>query len=956
MSINLPTLPMSLLHKNAILKEYRRQHREGVVVDSAAAYGKHNLNNENIDDEFPDVTAFKVIGGSSSASPLCVRPSSRASVTAMMGKDNGGATSTTTTGNPNTRVGGVERGKVGAGNGKLGPLPLGLRAGFQGEDSAAAAGENDRSTADWQRRTNGGGSPKCASADQSSNTAQGDKDCNSGKVHQRVDGHADADHFSPPLAPVNRNTRGGAAAAASPPALRAAPARQSSSDLTGEDDHEKKDSYIYSSGMDTTVSMPTLATGVETFLSASDAADGATATYGPSLRVASGMSVQGSHNHTKNKNGSIGRANRTASGAPLSPSSSKPRRHVNPTIPQLSASMSLLSAPQVAYDSSRVDDGDGQVNVEVSSSSSSEASRESKPVKHHTSYHQSALSEEAVGKLCLNVTGNSLECETLVTGGSPGGVRLDASDTMLQPPTSILSEPSTLDTTTANLASLRSLSYARRTMDRHSGAGRLQQSRGGPAVQVPPPQCMATAASTANREGGEDDVFSQVSAAEAASSPTNVAASLEPTPAAAGPSHMLSFTDTVNTFPRIGGEEDIDVDPSSMYTDNASCEAVITPPITFYEAFVELIKDMRRFPAANGCAHGGSATPSEPHAAPRASQRENLENKNKRTALGWLFGCCRPRESDVKTHQRSAYAGETDLDRTAADFVHSQAAATTTAANSSGAGTVEDDLQVVQFLKSCPLSLQSVTHRRMLITVFSVLTGQVPWPNSNQKAVLPVNCTVSPSMRSVRWELIGFQGSDPATDVRATGVLGVLQLLYLIDYYPAFAKCFWGLCRNPSGVNSSTCGSGTISSPQMSGRLSNELPFVLVCFNFTALVLDAAGQHWLDSGIEKAKRRLLAPAVPMIGSDKPEAHLASWPGMFVCCEAFVGALGLFSDAWCARRRAERDAPGSMPDRSSVACFGDVKAKLRAQILAKKGAALLLDAEARVRDNAFRGFE
>ncbi|ETO33526.1 hypothetical protein RFI_03575 [Reticulomyxa filosa] len=36
-----------------------------------------------------------------------------------------------------------------------------------------------------------------------------------------------------------------------------------------------------------------------------------------------------------------------------------------------------------------------------------------------------------------------------------------------------------------------------------------------------------------------------------------------------------------------------------------------------------------------------------------------------------------------------------------------------------------------------------------------------------------------------QWEKIGFQGTDPATDVRGYGMLGVLQLLWLIEYLQA---------------------------------------------------------------------------------------------------------------------------------------------------------------------------
>ena len=33
------------------------------------------------------------------------------------------------------------------------------------------------------------------------------------------------------------------------------------------------------------------------------------------------------------------------------------------------------------------------------------------------------------------------------------------------------------------------------------------------------------------------------------------------------------------------------------------------------------------------------------------------------------------------------------------------------------------------------------------------------------------------------WVQVGFQGNDPSTDVRGTGMLGVLNLLYFVTHY-----------------------------------------------------------------------------------------------------------------------------------------------------------------------------
>lgn len=38
------------------------------------------------------------------------------------------------------------------------------------------------------------------------------------------------------------------------------------------------------------------------------------------------------------------------------------------------------------------------------------------------------------------------------------------------------------------------------------------------------------------------------------------------------------------------------------------------------------------------------------------------------------------------------------------------------------------------------------------------------------------------------WEDIGFQGSDPRTDVRGAGLMGILHLLYFAEHYSRTAR------------------------------------------------------------------------------------------------------------------------------------------------------------------------
>ena len=60
--------------------------------------------------------------------------------------------------------------------------------------------------------------------------------------------------------------------------------------------------------------------------------------------------------------------------------------------------------------------------------------------------------------------------------------------------------------------------------------------------------------------------------------------------------------------------------------------------------------------------------------------------------------------------------------------------------------------------------MQDVTHLAMLRTIYRQLTST----------------TLDCPRYGSHWEEIGFQGSDPSTDLRGVGILGLLQALYLV--------------------------------------------------------------------------------------------------------------------------------------------------------------------------------
>ncbi|WIA16945.1 hypothetical protein OEZ85_013867 [Tetradesmus obliquus] len=71
----------------------------------------------------------------------------------------------------------------------------------------------------------------------------------------------------------------------------------------------------------------------------------------------------------------------------------------------------------------------------------------------------------------------------------------------------------------------------------------------------------------------------------------------------------------------------------------------------------------------------------------------------------------------------------------------------------------------------------SEVHTRILQAVYCAFTGQPgPGPRFGQ-----------------HWGAIGFQGDDPATDLRGVGMLGLLQLLYLTHHSPPAAQKLYQL-------------------------------------------------------------------------------------------------------------------------------------------------------------------
>ena len=79
-----------------------------------------------------------------------------------------------------------------------------------------------------------------------------------------------------------------------------------------------------------------------------------------------------------------------------------------------------------------------------------------------------------------------------------------------------------------------------------------------------------------------------------------------------------------------------------------------------------------------------------------------------------------------------------------------------------------------------PLDNNVIQHIQILQTIYKLLTKS----------------TNDCSRVGSHWETIGFQGNDPATDLRSVGMLGLLQLLYFIENYKQFVDDIYSLSRD----------------------------------------------------------------------------------------------------------------------------------------------------------------
>ncbi|XP_031238080.1 ELMO domain-containing protein 3 isoform X2 [Mastomys coucha] len=136
---------------------------------------------------------------------------------------------------------------------------------------------------------------------------------------------------------------------------------------------------------------------------------------------------------------------------------------------------------------------------------------------------------------------------------------------------------------------------------------------------------------------------------------------------------------------------------------------------------------------------------------------------------------------------------------------------------------LREERDLVLTIAQCGLDSQNPTHCRVLQTIYKKLTGS------------KLDC----ALHGDHWEDLGFQGANPATDLRGVGFLALLHLLYLV------------------------MDSKTLLMAQEIFRLSHhhiqQFPFCLMSLNITRIAIQALREECLSR--ECNRQRTVIPVV-----------------------------------------------------------------------------------------------
>ncbi|XP_052558233.1 ELMO domain-containing protein 3 isoform X3 [Tympanuchus pallidicinctus] len=141
-------------------------------------------------------------------------------------------------------------------------------------------------------------------------------------------------------------------------------------------------------------------------------------------------------------------------------------------------------------------------------------------------------------------------------------------------------------------------------------------------------------------------------------------------------------------------------------------------------------------------------------------------------------------------------------------------------------------------IAQCGLDDKQAVHMRILQTIYKKLTCS------------PLGCP----RYGTHWEELGFQGADPGTDLRGTGMLGLMQMLYFVmdsQMLPLALDIF-----------------------RLSQHETQNFPFCIMSVNITRLVLQALREECLSrAGVLHQKETEAAPEIlGDLREQKPGVH------------------------------------------------------------------------------------
>lgn len=166
-----------------------------------------------------------------------------------------------------------------------------------------------------------------------------------------------------------------------------------------------------------------------------------------------------------------------------------------------------------------------------------------------------------------------------------------------------------------------------------------------------------------------------------------------------------------------------------------------------------------------------------------------------------------------------------------------------------------------------------------------------------------------PATTGPEWEVLGFQGLNPATDLRSTGMFGLLQLLYVVDATPTFARQLYRVATS---------------------RMQ-EFPFALVSLNMSGVAMDALLQrHLHDLAVSRKKKE-----DKLAASDESSSVLKAHRERLGCTtlarimhEFVVGALDQFFVEWTSQPQRRITDFNSIRKSLQEACLSDAAATVQ----------------------------